>query len=138
MIRPIVAALALVCLAACGPRQQQSAASTSPQSADTAHADLLLIDDFYDFGRIQSGEVVSFSFRFKNNGSAPLIIKDIIPDCGCTSAKLSKHVLNPQEQGIIEVVFNSNGWHGSQYKQVTLRTNSPIRDKSVTIKANVI
>lgn len=119
-----------------GRRGQASAANAQP--ADTAMADLVYIDDFHDFGTIQSGEVVTFAFRFRNNGTAPLIIKDIIPDCGCTSTRIDKHLYAPHEQGYIEVQFNSKGWHGSQYKQVTLRTNSPIRDKSVTIKANVI
>ncbi|MBQ9471324.1 MAG: DUF1573 domain-containing protein [Bacteroidales bacterium] len=136
---PIAAAMATLMLAAsaCGPRAGRS---TQPemQTADTARADLVLLDDFYDFGKIRSGEVVSISFRFKNGGSAPLIIKDVLPDCGCTSAKLPKRMFEPQEQGTIEVEFNSKGWHGSQYKQVTLRTNAPIREKSVTIRADVV
>ena len=129
--------LALALFAACGGRRGSASASHT-QAADTGQANLVYIDDFHDFGSITSGEVVSFSFRFKNDGTAPLIIKDIIPDCGCTTARAAKSVLAPGEQSTIEVEFNSRGWHGSQYKQFTLRTNSPIRDKSVTIKANVI
>lgn len=107
-------------------------------SDSTTHADLEYIEDFFDFGSIAEGEIVSHTFRFKNAGNAPLIIKDAITSCGCTTPKLSSKVLNPGEDGSIEVVFNSTGWYGSQYKSVTLRTNSPIREKSVTIKANVV
>jgi hypothetical protein len=67
-----------------------------------------------------------------------LIIKDLIPDCGCTQPKIEKKVLKPGEEGFVEVIFDSKGWQGSQYKSVTLRTNSIIREKSVTIKANVV
>lgn len=104
----------------------------------TKVANLEYIEDFFDFGTITSGEVVSHSFKFKNSGDGVLIIKDVIPSCGCTSSKLSSKMLKPGEEGYIEIVFNSKGWYGSQYKSVTLRTNSPIMDKSVTIKANVV
>lgn len=101
-------------------------------------ANLEYIEDFFDFGTITSGEVVSHSFKFKNSGDGVLIIKDVIPSCGCTTSKLSSKILKPGEEGLIEVVFDSKSWYGSQYKSVTLRTNSPIMDKSVTIKANVV
>lgn len=113
--------------------------TNASQIADTARiAELTYIEDFYDFGTIKSGEVVSYKFYFSNTGNSPLIVKDVIPSCGCTSTKLSKTVFEPNETGEIEVTFNSIGWFGSQYKSVTLRTNSAIREKSVTIKANVV
>lgn len=104
----------------------------------TKSANLEYIQDFFDFGTIVSGEIVSHSFKFKNSGNADLIIKDVIPSCGCTTSKLSSKMLRPGEEGFVEVVFNSKGWYGSQYKSITLRTNSPITEKSVTIKANVV
>ncbi|MHC1704895.1 MAG: DUF1573 domain-containing protein [Tenuifilaceae bacterium] len=108
------------------------------KAVEDSYADLKLIDDFFDFGSIIQGEVVSHTFRFQNIGSDVLIIKDLVPDCGCTKPKVDKTVVKPGEEGTIEVIFNSAGWRGSQYKSVTLRTNSPIREKAVTIKANVV
>lgn len=110
-----------------------------PQVADSAgYANLEYVEDFFDFGTITGGEVVAHTFRFRNSGNAALIVKDVIPSCGCTTPRLSTRMLKPNEEGFIEVIFNSKGWHGSQYKSVTLRTNSPIADKSVTIKDNVV
>jgi len=102
------------------------------------YADLEYIEDFFDFGSIVQGEVVTHTFRFRNAGTDVLIIKDLIPDCGCTQPKIDKKVLQPGEEGCVEVIFDSKGWQGSQYKSVALRSNSPIRDKSVTIKVNVV
>ena len=104
----------------------------------TKSANLEYIEDFFDFGTITSGEVVSHSFKFKNSGDGVLIIKDVIPSCGCTTSKLSSKMLKPGEEAFVEVVCDRKGWYCSQYKSVTLRTNSPIMDKSVTIKANVV
>lgn len=120
--------------------QHTQAPSTQPTNQhDTLHfAELTYIEDFHDFGTIQSGEIVAYTFRFRNDGNAPLIVKDVITSCGCTSTKLSQTVFEPHEEGSIELTFNSKGWFGSQYKQATLRTNSTIHEKSVTIKANVV
>ncbi|BDX39385.1 hypothetical protein CYCD_27400 [Tenuifilaceae bacterium CYCD] len=114
--------------------QDQNVAS----SDSTLVADLKYIDDFFDFGTVCEGEVISHTFKFKNAGNGVLIVKDAIPSCGCTTPKLSKKMLKPGEEGSVEVIFDSRGWFGSQYKSVTLRTNSHIMDKSVTIKANVV
>lgn len=102
------------------------------------YPDLKLIEDFFDFGSIKEGEVISHTFHFKNIGDGKLIVKDLIPDCGCTLPKIDKKEFEPNEEGSVEVIFDSKGWQGSQYKSVTLRTNAPDREKSVTIKANVV
>jgi len=102
------------------------------------YPELKLIEDFFDFGSIKEGEVISHTFHFKNIGDDKLIVKDLIPDCGCTLPKIDKKEFEPNEEGSVEVIFDSKGWQGSQYKSVTLRTNAPDREKSVTIKANVV
>jgi hypothetical protein len=140
MMRVNLYSLTLICFIAfvsCSSGKTESGISN--QEADsTKVADLEYIEDFYDFGTITSGEVVSHLFKFKNSGNGALIIKDVIPSCGCTSSKLSSKMLKAGEEGSVEVIFDSRGWYGSQYKSVTLRTNSVIAEKSVTIKANVV
>ncbi len=125
----------------CGNSSSTDASNVNGEAkkaGENSYADLKFIEDFFDFGSIVQGEIVSHTFRFRNARNDVLLIKDLIPDCGCTKPKVDKKVLKPGEEGSIEVVFNSAGWQGSQYKSVALRTNSPIREKSVTIKANVV
>lgn len=112
--------------------------NVSNQTNKEKYAELKYIEDFFDFGSIVQGEVVTHTFYFRNIGTEDLIIKDLIPDCGCTQPKIDKKILKPGEEGFVEVIFDSKGWQGSQYKSVTLRSNSIIREKSVTIKANVV
>lgn len=111
---------------------------TLSNTSTEKYSELKLIEDFFDFGSIHEGEVISHTFHFKNIGNNILIVKDLIPDCGCTLPKIDKNEYNPGEEGCIEVIFDSKGWQGSQYKSVTLRSNDPNREKSVTIKANVV
>jgi hypothetical protein len=123
-----------VALVSCSSGRTESVNSVQDTDS-TKVADLEYIEDFFDFGTVCEGEVISHTFKFKNAGNGVLIVKDAIPSCGCTTPKLSKKMLKPGEEASVEVIFDSRGWFGSQYKSVTLRTNSPIMDKSVTIKA---
>jgi hypothetical protein len=118
--------------------KEESRGKSIPKNLEKKYPELKFGEDFFDLGSIKGGEVVSHTFHFQNTGNDVLIIKDIIPDCGCTQPKIDKKELSPGEEGTIEIIFDSKGWHGSQFKSVTLRTNAPIREKSITIKANII
>jgi hypothetical protein len=134
-ITSIVFGIISIAFVSCGNKQQVSA----EQMADSTHyAELTYIEDFYDAGTVHSGEIVKHSFEFKNTGNIPLVIKDIIPSCGCTKVDVTQKTLKPGEKAKLIVEFNSKGWFGSQYKSVTLRTNGVIREKSATLKVNVV
>lgn len=125
----------------CGHTIKNDASKEVGNSNDTTftkYANLVLIEDFFDFGSIVQGEVVSHTFHFKNGGNDTMRIRDLVPDCGCTQPKIEKMVYAPGEEGTVEITFNSTEWQGSQYKSVSFSTNSPIKKKSVTIKANVV
>lgn len=102
------------------------------------HANIEFEEDFVDLGTIKHGEVLSYTFKFKNTGNNSLLIMNIVPGCGCTSTKLSKKVLKPSEEASLEVVFDSKGWHGSQFKSVTIVSNALTPKRSVTLKVNVV
>ena len=42
------------------------------------------------------------------------------------------------KEGKIEVIFNIEGKRGQQYKTVTLKLNTERKEKTLTIKANVL
>lgn len=93
---------------------------------------------YHDFGTLVQGEQVAFTFKFVNRGSADLIIYDAFSTCGCTVPEYSKEPVSPGDEGKIEVVFNSEGKRGVQYKTVTLKLNTEIKEKTLTIRANVL
>ncbi len=93
---------------------------------------------YHDFGTLVQGEQVAFTFKFVNRGSADLIIYDAFSTCGCTVPEYSKEPVSPGVEGKIEVVFNSEGKRGVQYKTVTLKLNTEIKERTLTIKANVL
>jgi hypothetical protein len=60
-----------------------------------------------DFGEVSGGKIVDIAFEFENTGSDVLIIKNVIPSCGCTTAALAKKEYQPGERGTIVSKFNT-------------------------------
>ncbi len=133
-------------MAACGNSDQKGKLSpdlvNNPISADSKEtANLPVIqfeENFHDFGRVIRGEIVSYSFKFKNTGKADLLISKVSSSCGCTVPKYPKTPVKPGEEGIVEVSFNSSGRKGYQNKSVTVLSNAQPNTKILRIKAEVI
>lgn len=90
-----------------------------------------------DFGNITEGEKVSHTFHFKNTGSNNLIISKVETGCGCTAADYGKAPIPPGKDGKIEVVFNSAGRYGKQYKEISIFANIPGGRATLCFTANV-
>lgn len=95
-------------------------------------------EEEHDFGRVMQGEKVSFSFKFKNTGKAPLLISSVSSSCGCTVPEYPKDPVKPGEENYITVSFNSEGKRGFQNKSVTLVSNAQPGTKVLRIKAEVV
>jgi hypothetical protein len=93
---------------------------------------------YYDYGTLIQGEKVIYTFKFKNIGDADLVILDAYSTCGCTVPNYNKEPIAPGSDGKIEVLFDSSGKRGIQYKTVTLKLNTKQKEKSLNIKANVL
>jgi len=79
----------------------------------------------HDFGTIEQGEKVSHVFVLTNNGGDLLTILNVQTSCGCTAAKPDKNELAPGESTNLKVTFNSQGRHGAQKKNITIKSNDP-------------
>ncbi|HDP54863.1 MAG TPA: DUF1573 domain-containing protein [Bacteroidetes bacterium] len=135
----LIFSFTFVLLLSCDNTAKREIVDTIPNSADSAGvAKIEFIDDFVDLGTIDHGEVISYTFTFSNKGNAALIVNDLVADCGCTKVILSKEILKPGETATIELVFDSRGWHGSQFKSVSVKTNAQTPSRTITIKVNVV
>ncbi len=79
----------------------------------------------FNFGTINQGERVDYTFELKNSGKSDLIIHKTKAACGCTIVNPSKKVLKPDESADIKVTFNSAGKLNRQNKSITIITNDP-------------
>ena len=97
------------------PNQPDTASLTTIQWLDGADR---------DFGKMNEGDNLNVSFRFKNTGTKPLIISNVTASCGCTVPETPKKPYAPGETGVIKASFNSAGKPNMQSKQVTVYANT--------------
>ena len=82
------------------------------------------IDSTKDYGKINEGQTLDVSFRFKNTGDKPLIIRSVRPSCGCTAADPPKEPVAPGAEGLIKASFNSQGREGINRKDLYVEANT--------------
>ena len=82
------------------------------------------IDSTKDYGKIAEGQKLDVSFRFKNTGDKPLIIRTVRPGCGCTAAEPPKEPIAPGAEGLIKASFNSQGHPGHNSKDIYIDANT--------------
>jgi len=93
----------------------------------------------HDFGKVNEGDKVNYTFNFANKGTSELAIKDIKTSCGCTAALLSQEKLAPGQEGTLKVELNTQNRSGKMSRTVTISSNDP-KDpaKVLTIYADVV
>ncbi len=93
--------------------------------------------DNHEFGIITEGEKVSYTFKFKNTGNAPLVISNASASCGCTVPEYTKTPVAPGEEGEVNVTFDSSGKSGMTTKSVTLIANTEPNTKVLKVSADI-
>ena len=91
----------------------------------------------YDFGTIREGQKVNYTYKFTNNGAAPLIVQSVQPSCGCTAPDWSRDPIPVGGSGFVKVEFDSNGKPGMQNKMVTVTANTWPKQMKLNFKAMV-
>lgn len=91
----------------------------------------------HDFGTINEGAKVTYTYKFKNTGQAPLIIQDAKPSCGCTVPEWTKTPVLPGQEGFVKAEFDSNGKPNMQNKTITVVANTWPKQTTLNFKAMV-
>ncbi|MCF6148124.1 MAG: DUF1573 domain-containing protein [Candidatus Kuenenia sp.] len=112
---------------------------TQPKNTVGAIPNIKFDEYKYNFGKIYSGEKVTHKFKFKNLGNGELIIDKVKSSCGCTAALSSKKNLKKNEEGEIEVRFNSGKYVGKITKSIFVHSNDPVNPKvKLAIEVKII
>ena len=78
----------------------------------------------YNFGSVETGDVIKKEFPFTNTGKVPLLIGDARSTCGCTVPEWPKEMIQPGESSVISVVFDTKNKSGRQVKPITITANT--------------
>ncbi len=93
--------------------------------------------EIIDYGTIEQGSDGVREFKFKNIGSAPLLISEARKSCGCTIPSFPKHPIKPGESSIIKVKYDTKRI-GAINKTVTIVSNAQRTNIVLRIKGKVI
>lgn len=124
----ITLAVALT-IAACNSNDKTNAETNGNDTStidSAATTSIAWLDSTYlDMGKLKKGAEVEVTFRFKNTGNKPLVIKDVKAGCGCTVPEKPTEPFLPGKEGHIKAKFNSAGQSISEHvKNVTVVANT--------------
>jgi hypothetical protein len=92
----------------------------------------------YNFGKVIQGEILSYTFHFKNIGKSNLIISGVETSCGCTTSIPPKAPIKPGEKGEITITFDSKYKNGEVTSYLVVTANTYPAQTVLTVQANVI
>jgi hypothetical protein len=123
------------------PAATATPATTVTPAADEKPEGPLPIVSFertdHDFGTINEGQKVSYTYKLKNTGQAPLIIQNAQPSCGCTVPEWTREPIPVGGTGFVKAEFDSNGKQGVQNKTITVTANTWPKTTTLSFKTMV-
>ena len=107
------------------------------QEENTSGAKISFDRKVMEYGKVEKGGNGTRVFKFKNEGTEPLVLNSVRASCGCTTPKWTREPIAPGASGEIEVKFNSKGKKNNQTKTVTINANTDPGQTILKIKAFV-
>ncbi len=92
----------------------------------------------HNFGSfMEAAGVQTTTFKFKNTGTAPLILNNVRASCGCTTPKWTRDPIAPNGSGEITVSYDPKNRPGAFTKSVTVGSNAENATVNLTISGQV-
>ncbi|MBK3519352.1 DUF1573 domain-containing protein [Carboxylicivirga marina] len=123
--------LLLTIIAGCNLNDNKQSASIKGKGK------LKFVELSHSFGELNHGDVVGHRFKVINEGKYPVVIQKVEKGCGCTDVIYKQQPIKPNDTTFIEVVFDTNGWHGRQVKQVVIHANDSIKKHELLVWTNI-
>ncbi|MBP2618820.1 DUF1573 domain-containing protein [Chryseobacterium jejuense] len=90
-----------------------------------------------DVGNIPQGKPKLIRFEFTNTSSKPIVIENVAPSCGCTTADYTKTPILPGKKGFVEASYNAAS-PGMFMKTVNVTTSDSKAPKTLSFKGVVV
>jgi len=136
MKKIIIISVIAVTMTACTSSENANAAERKMEYAEFIDnpTEISFDEMEFDFGKVQDGEEVTHTFKFKNTGETQLVLLDVKATCGCTVPQdWPEYPIAPGETGEITVVFDSSGKVGNVRKNVTVEANTNPTTSMITL-----
>jgi exosome complex RNA-binding protein Rrp4 len=97
-----------------------------------------IIDSAYNFGKVEEGALVNYSYRFVNTGNKDLFVTSASASCGCTVPEKPDAAILPGDTGYIKITFDSKGRAGMANKTVYVQANTEPAFPNLQLTGEVI
>jgi hypothetical protein len=111
--------------------------ANNPEENLAANAAFKWENTLHNFGTIQQGEVVNYTFKFTNVGTEDLIIQSTSASCGCTVPSKPEGPIAPGKSGEIVVRYDSKGKNGQQSPVITVVANTNPKQVRLSLRGFV-
>ncbi|MCD8539350.1 MAG: DUF1573 domain-containing protein [Leadbetterella sp.] len=92
----------------------------------------------HNFGKVNEGPVITYSFQVTNVGTAPVVLTNVQASCGCTTPEWSKDPIMPGKTKTIKVGYDTKNRPDAFHKTITVTSNAENNQEVLTIKGDVI
>ena len=92
----------------------------------------------YDFGQVEMGTVVRYTYIYRNIGDADLIILGGKGGCSCVQIEYELDTLAPGEKGEVTLIFDTKNRIGQEKNSLYLITNSSQKIHKARFKGEIL
>ncbi len=89
-------------------------------------APVIEVDDAVHNVTIQAESLIAHMFTLSNAGDELLIISDVVPSCGCTTATLETYELEPGQSVELPITIDTAGFSGLVLRVIDVFSNDPM------------
>jgi len=89
-------------------------------------APVIEVDDAVCNVTIQAESLIAHTFTLSNAGDELLIISDVVPSCGCTTATLETYQLEPGQSVELPVTIDTTGFSGLVLRVIDVFSDDPL------------
>lgn len=92
----------------------------------------------WDFGVIDEVDgSVSYTFKFKNTGDAPVVLERVVVSCGCTTPEYTQKPIMPGDMGEIKITFDPADRPGTFIKDIYISSGGGKNRDKITVRGEV-
>jgi hypothetical protein len=129
--------ISAIITSSCGSGTGKNSARSSSDTSSGV-SEIVFREYQHDFGKVEEGEKISYTFTFDNKGTSDIVISSATTSCGCTVPKYDKKPIPPGANGSLEVVFDTSGRNGMQTKIITVKSNALNQVVLLKITAEIV
>lgn len=105
---------------------------------ENAITSMKIEDPIRHYSPIMQGVKQIITVKVTNTGSEPLLLKNVLPSCGCTTAKFPEHAIAPGNDAEIELEYDSNKNTGFTEIYTSITANTPQKEHPFFFDINVV